>query len=425
MKKIFLIFLVSLIVISGCQLSGEDLIEENLSKLDDENPFNRQQAVAALGATLNESVIKPIALMLNDPDQKVVDQAYNELSRLYTVDKPVVSNILELFRESDEDWIESALIYLVESEEIKLKDVVIENIELISQNLDSYRDLLLLAEIEENTLEELWEKEKDEQISTLILYYDKLGYTPTQAKYEETVSGGAITSNEIELLLQLIIRDSFNTEYDQSGKIFLNLSNGQIEKVTNFTQSKERCEQADKFIETFDDELNLITQILLIKDNQPRFDKFFRDILATGYEEEQLLIDDLDKLERDSLEIVSSYLASLPELNERIENDLEVQELMASAFIEHSPSEDLLNHKKILVVYSDGTFNKKLHWQLNSEYRPNSKDEIRYIFSIPKISGLLTLTDRYSYEELIHQEIGDETDLYELLNEAIDIIEKE
>jgi len=112
-------------------------------------------------------------------------------------------------------------------------------------------------------------------------------------------------------------------------------------------------------------------------------------------------------------------------LNNKIEKDLAIKELMASAFIEHSPDEDLLEHQKILVVFSDGSFNSTLHWQLVSTYRPNEKEEIRYIFSIPKTSGLLTFTDRYSYQELIHQEIGDETDLYELLKEAINLIEKE
>jgi len=146
MKKILIIILVSLLAMSACQLSGEDLISENISKLEDDNPFNRQQAVAALGATLNESVIKPIALMLDDTDDKVVEQTYNELTRLHTVDKPVVKNMLELFSQTEENWIDKAIIYFIETETIDLLDLVNNNIDLINQDLEVYRDLLLLSE---------------------------------------------------------------------------------------------------------------------------------------------------------------------------------------------------------------------------------------------------------------------------------------
>jgi len=425
MKKILIIILVSLLAMSACQLSGEDLISENISKLEDDNPFNRQQAVAALGATLNESVIKPIALMLDDTDDKVVEQTYNELTRLHTVDKPVVKNMLELFSQTEENWIDKAIIYFIETETIDLLDLVNNNIDLINQDLEVYRDLLLLSEKEANILEELWQKQKDEQVSNLILYLDKLGYTPSKDQYDKILSSENLTEQEISLILNLLVRDSFDVNYNQSEKIVLKRENNKIETINNYTPSINRCEEADRFLSTFDKELNTITKLLLIKENQPRYEEFFRRILESGYDEETKIIEDLEKLERRELEEASVYLASLEDLNNKIEKDLAIKELMASAFIEHSPDEDLLEHQKILVVFSDGSFNSTLHWQLDSAYRPNEKEEIRYIFSIPKTSGLLTFTDRYSYQELIHQEIGDETDLYELLKEAINLIEKE
>src|SRR6056297_1916644 len=126
MRKIILLIILLTFIIVGCQPSGEDAIAENISKLEDENPFIRQQAVASLGATLDESVIKPVALMLTDEDQKVVDQVYNELNRLYTVDKPVVKEMLNLFKEPENEWKNSALAYFIETEEISLNEIIIE-----------------------------------------------------------------------------------------------------------------------------------------------------------------------------------------------------------------------------------------------------------------------------------------------------------
>lgn len=428
MRKIILLIILLTFLIVGCQSTGEDSITENISKLEDENPFTRQQAVAALGSTLDESVIKPIALRLIDEEQKVVDQVYNELNRLYTVDKPVVKEMLNLFKETENEWKNAAISYFIETKEISLNEIVLDNYELMSENIKIYNTLLVLAEQNENILSTLWEKEKEERISDLILYYDSLGYTPSIEKYENLFSSSdgedTIKEEEMNLALRLLIRDSYEVEYSEDEKIFVEYGDKTVEVINDFTPSNERCENADKYYYNLSEDLNTITQVLLIKDDQPRYEQFFNDIVDTGYEESNFLIEDLEYLERDNLEIVSGYLAEKEELSKNVQEELGIDELMASAFIEHSPSEDLLDYKKILVVYSNGEFYDKLHWQLDKEYRPSHKEEIRYIFSIPKTSGLLSVSDRYYNDVVLQREIGDETDLYELLQEAIDKIEE-
>ncbi len=428
MKKSVLLIIILVFLLVGCQPSREEMIADNLDKLDDENPFTRQQAVASLGATLDESVIKPIALMLTDEEQKVVDQAHNELNRLYTVDQPVVKLLLELFNETEDSWRSAAIAYFIETDEIQLNDVVLQNLELLKENFEIYKDLLVLAEQKENTLDVLWREEKSKNVSETILYYDALGYTPSIDNYKSTFESleeeDSLKEQDIYLAIRLLIRNSYEVEYEEDEKYMVGYRNNSVEIINDFTPSKERCEEADKYYSSLPEEIHVVTQALLIKEDQQRHEQFFNDVIDAGYEENNLLIEDLDTLKEDHLEVVSNYLAKKEDLSDMVQKELGVEELMASAFIEHSPSEELLNQKKILVVYSNGEFFDKLHWQLDEEYRPSRKEEIRYVFSIPRTSGLLTFSDRYYNQEILNREIGEETDLYELLQEAISKIEE-
>lgn len=429
MKKAILILMLMFVVVTGCQPTAEELISENIAKLNNDNPYTRQQAIASLGATLDPTVIAPIALMLSDSENAVVEQAYKELNRLKTVDQPVISEMLKLFKETERQWQALAIAYFKEIEDVRLDEVVVQNIEIVTEDLVLYRDLLLITQNNNDLLEKLWTMTENEKAKELILYLDSLGYTPSVERYETLFErynedSSVLENHDISLILQLLVRDSFDVKYEENERISVELKNKELIDINNFSTSQKRCEEADMFLAMLPKKINQITKAVLIRNEHLRYEKFIKDIKNTGYDETMFLIEDLETLEDDYLEIVSQYLANDEKLNEEVETSLEVRELMAAAFIEHSPEEDLLEQNKILVVYSNGDFIPKLHWKLDKKYRPKEKDEIRYIFSVPKTSGLLTCTDRYYNHEILHEEVGDETDLYKLMIKAIEIIEK-
>jgi len=440
-KRVYVVAFILIIgtILSGCQLTGEEYIQDNLDKLDSSNPFTRQQGVASLGAALDPSVIEPIANLLEDPEQAVVEQVYRELERFNTINLPVKSTLIKMITEKDQNFAEAALMVLDYLEGDNFTDIVLENIEVISENVEKFESLLVITQLREGMLlDRLWEDNDLRTSQKIILYLDTLGYTPEKEIYatilaslenveesneEENAVSTSIHLNEYntEFILRLLIRDSFNINYEVEEKVIIELAE-ELTVVSSKSISHDRCEQADIIYEAFPGEVTALTKVFLL-DEEDKFRSFYEILLKEELYSIHHKIKDLEYLEGDYRDKVLSFITQNQDLNDETINNLEIDQIMASVYVEAYPKDELLIETGILPVYSNGEFIPELYWQIPKDYRPTEKEQIRYIFSVPPVDGLLICTDRYSGEVIIQQEIGEETNLLEYLEELIKTIE--
>ncbi|QOR34114.1 hypothetical protein IMX26_11500 [Clostridium sp. 'deep sea'] len=438
---LFIILLLSLLV--ACQQSTDDIIAKNINNLTKSNPYLRIKAITSLASTEDVRAILPIAKMLNDPDQGVINQAYIELNKLrntgIAVDYKILKS-LSSFNASEQKAITKYTI-IAHQNGIDIQTVLLTVLPKVNQ-IDNYADLIIYVHSRANSnlypllLAELSTSNGGVAADVLLLL-DKYGYTPSKALVDELINQGyKISEATGQLLVQFACRESYAKPNNPNNQYQVFYQNGNIIINDNSSSSLERCKQGDIMFNNLPHNITYLTRLAILY-NQPDVPKEIKGLFNTfvNMDQEKLvsmvLKDNEILCNNEKLrESVITVFANNSTINSWINAELKPLDVTAVitpiAEVENgseskpdSDSNDTeIKEQAVLIIGDDGLIIGEYHWYLPQKFRPLKKEDIRYVINIAS-DGTIYIADIIKKELVLYQELNDSSKIYKLIDEFI------
>ena len=442
---LFILILFSLLI--GCQQSIEKTLEKGINNLTKSNPYLRKQAIASLGSTSDIRAVLPIAKMLNDIDQGVINQAYIELNNLRSTGLLVDQKILESLNSFTINQQHAVKKYLIIAHQngIDLQKSLLAVLPK-ANDISVYSELLIYLHSRANStlypllLADL-PTDKGGVAANILLLLDQYGYTPSRALIDELINQGfEISEATGQLLVQFACRESYSKPNDPNAQYQILYQDGNIIINDNSSASLERCRQGDALFNKLPNNLTYLSRLAILhneKDIPTEIITMFNKFIEMNHEKlVSMVLNDSEILYNNKIlkQRVIDVFANNDSINNWLNNEIkttEVISVLAPEDEDQSPNEENnseqeqnstdtqeIKEKAILIINDEGFILGSYHWYLPEDYRPKSNDDIRYVLHIPN-EGSLTIVDIIKKVLVFEAELTEDTDVLQIINDFI------
>ena len=442
-KNVFILFIILLLgLLVACQQSTDDIIAKNINNLTKSNPYLRRQAVTSLASTQDVRVILPIARMLNDSDQGVINQAYIELNKLRNAGIAVDYKILESLSSFNASEQKAITRYSIVAHQngIDIQTVLLTVLPKVNQ-IDNYAELIVYLHSRANSnlypllLADL-STSNGGVASDILLLLDKYGYTPSKALVDELINQGyKISEATGQLLVQFACRESYSNPNNPNIQYQVFYQNGNVIINDNSSTSLERCKQGDVIFNNLPNNLTYLTRLAILY-NQPNSPKEIKNLFNKFASMDQgklvsMVLKDNEMLSNNEKlkERVIAVLANNNSINNWINKELKplevttvitpIDEVNNGTEPEQDDDNSIdIKEQGILIIGDDGLIIGEYHWYLPQKYRPLKKEDIRYVINIAK-DETIYIADIIKKELVLHKELSNSNIIYKLIDEFI------
>ena len=430
-KKLLSLFILVSLLMTGCIASQEDVFSRNIGLLQEANPYLRKQAVAALGALLEERVILPITEMLSDADLGVVSQAEVELSKLREKGLSVDERILQEIGKRTFDDRMSMVKYLIKMDLMGTDWQEQLWVTLCEVNaIANYRELVVFLYTKEGStlkreLMEMLEGENHKLASDVLLLLDGAGYRPSVVFINDLIAQGALL-NDVSgtLLARYASRESFIIGNNPHDQLLIQVEDGEILISDHSDASQERCQKGDELWQTTSAKLHWAMRLALLNslDLYPTIQDVYEK-LWTGDEDffYTLFQRELSEFQSEPtiVEEIVQFMANEETIRQKLRTEINPSAAIDGWLDENETRTEEQNSKKVLVIDQNKALIDAYHWRLPQEYRVVSTADTRYLLVVSVEDRVMILTDMMFKERLLDVSITEDSDFTKLLEDVI------